>query len=458
MAQRSSPLSLNPLPIIVALILLALFVFAKPSWIFLLQMLLVLTVIVLVVRDEVLGLLALVLLRPAVDVLGSSVLVSVQGVSLNVAATFSLIAIPWAAYRLIVHRANLRATPLFWPILAFVFVCALGVVTSVAPRVSIEEFVRFSSIFFLYFLAYHIIVTPHQARLFRQAFALSLVAPVAAGIFEFVTQRGLTFGEFSNRIFGTFGHPNVFAFYLVLALALFLGQVSLSPKRVRRGLVIGLGLLVVLLGLTLTRGAWVGLAIVLATFGFVRHRRLVAAVALILVMGGILFPLVNRISTEQFNVDIARSSLVRKLTDTQSEDSSYRFRVQLWREMSPKFWERPVLGHGLGSFTKLREQQIFNFFEGTEAHNDYLRLAVETGVAGLLAYIVLIGAVIRRLARVVQHVGGSPIGVQALGLLGFTLALIFMSAFDNMLQATAVMWVYWMALAVTLRQAAYAKV
>lgn len=457
MTKTSSPLAQSPLPIIVALILLALFVFAKPSWIFLLQILLMLAVIVLVLRNEVLGLLTLVVLRPAVDVLGGSVLVSVQGISINIAAAFSLIAIPWAAYRLYVHRANLRATPLFWPALAFLFACGLSVVTSVVPRVSVEEFVRLSSVFFLFLLAYHIIVTPHEARQFRQALGLSLVAPVAAGVFEFVTHTGLSFGDLSNRIFGTFGSPNVFAFYLVLTLAVFLGSVSLTPKRVRREVWVGLGVLVLMLGLTLTRGAWLGFMIVLATYGFARHRRAVATIALLVVILAATFPLTNRVLVEQFNVDVMSSSLVRRLTDTQSQDSSYQFRLQLWREMSPKVAERPIFGHGLGSFSKLREQQIFDFFQGTEAHNDYLRLAVETGVLGLLAYMVLLGAVVRRLVVVVRRTANTPLGVQALGLLAFTLALVFMSVFDNLLQATAVMWAFWMCLAVTLRQAAYAK-
>ena len=456
--KTNSRLFLVVWPVAAVLVLLSIFVFVNPSWAFLLQILFLLVLLVLIVQNEVLGLLALVVLRPMVDVFGTSVVLNFWGFSFSIAPIFSLIAIGWAIVQLFPRRAKLIATPLFWPIAAFLLIAAFGVALSVDRRVSLEEFLRVTSIFSLFMVAYHVITTPQTIRRFRLAFGLSLVAPSMIGVVQFVTHTGLSFGDVTNRIFGTFAHPNVFAFFLVLAIAFFVGDLySEQTKRIRQGVAFGLIGLVVLLALTLTRGAWLGLLIVIATIGLGRYRRALATIAVIIFILGATFPITNRVLTAQFNLDVTQLAFVRRLTDTQSQDSSYKFRVQLWREMAPKFWERPILGHGLGTFSKLREQQTFFFFQGTEAHNDYLRLAIETGVLGLAAYLTLIGMVCVSLWRVVRRLGNYPDAFQALGLLGFTFALLVMSIFDNLLQSTPVMWIFWIALAVTLRQAAYVK-
>lgn len=61
------------------------------------------------------------------------------------------------------------------------------------------------------------------------------------------------------------------------------------------------------------------------------------------------------------------------------------FRLQILRDSVAMFFERPLFGWGLGTFEFAfpRFQRFYSDFLVNFAHNDYLQLAVEAGVAGL---------------------------------------------------------------------------
>lgn len=61
------------------------------------------------------------------------------------------------------------------------------------------------------------------------------------------------------------------------------------------------------------------------------------------------------------------------------------FRLQVLRDSLPMFVDRPLLGWGLGTFEYVfpRYQRFYSDYLINYAHNDYLQLLVETGIAGL---------------------------------------------------------------------------
>lgn len=68
--------------------------------------------------------------------------------------------------------------------------------------------------------------------------------------------------------------------------------------------------------------------------------------------------------------------------------SSLMWRFRLWKNTIPFFFERPILGHGLSSFQVLsRDVQGLSLLPAPEAHNDYLKILIETGIVGLIIYI-----------------------------------------------------------------------
>src|SRR5262249_34854539 len=145
--------------------------------------------------------------------------------------------------------------------------------------------------------------------------------PVAYAFFE------LAFGgigiDSASRLQSTFGHPNIFAFYLVavLALSMFLlksSQVALSPN-VRRLLILYLPILVFLIVLTKTRSAWAASALLVSVFVGVVDRRYLALLVflpLIMLVPGVEERILNVGSTD---LDYRYHSL-----------DSYEWRQLLW--------------------------------------------------------------------------------------------------------------------------------
>jgi len=73
-------------------------------------------------------------------------------------------------------------------------------------------------------------------------------------------------------------------------------------------------------------------------------------------------------------------------------------RQMILRDSLPMFLEKPLFGWGLGVFPTVYPQYR-SFYTNefvNQAHNDFLQILVELGVAGLLAFLALLWGVIHR--------------------------------------------------------------
>lgn len=390
------------------------------------------------------GLGVLLVVRSSVEIFGDHT-VALGGLTMNLTLSLSAVAIVWSLWYLLQQRVRFWRTPLFWPLAALLVISAFSLTYSIAPAETVEETIRLAGFFLLYLVAVHVITTPERFHRFAFGLGWSMVVPALLGTYQFVTHTGQTFSDGTNRVFGTFAHPNVFAFFLLLGLSFFLALFIQHARRRHAVPFLLLVWLAALLVLTGTRGAWVGLGLVLLTLGAVRFRRQLAVTAVIVAVGLAISPMLLSIASRYTNVDVNHLPVIGGVVERITNKSSYQWRLDLWREMGPKFLHRPLLGYGLGSFPILRQYQVFDFFQGVGAHNDYFRLAIETGAVGLLIFLSLLVAIVRALIRAYRR---APVDSQVivLAMAGFVLAYAFMSFFDNLLQATAAMWAFWLAL------------
>jgi len=166
--------------------------------------------------------------------------------------------------------------------------------------------------------------------------------PVAYVFVELVTGSG---GTEQGRLQSTFGHPNIFAFYLVSLLAVILFMlrssiVSLTP-RIRRWLALYLPVIVILILFTKTRNAWIGAAIVIIIYASIVDRRYLLClflVPLVFYLPGVEERLLD-LETGNVNYRYARLN-------------SYAWRQLLWESTLGWLMTNPslLLGYGLGSF------------------------------------------------------------------------------------------------------------
>lgn len=264
----------------------------------------------------------------------------------------------------------------------------------------------------------------------------SSIAPSLYGFFDL--RNGLSdLAEF--RLQSTFSHPNIFAFYLVLqiGLALYLrssAAVKVSP-RLRMVLTLYIPVLVILLALTKTRGAWLAGALMFLVYSIRIERRFLLGILLIPLLLAFDSSLVDRFTDVTEETEIESYSQLNE----NNRLNSYAWRQALWESAIPAIADRPVLGHGLETF----RSSVPSFFapagpEGIDAHNMYLQISYEMGLAGAFALAWVFAAVARRLISGLRY---DRTGVLVmLCVLG---AYVLESYADNMQFYLAFNWYFW---------------
>ena len=251
-----------------------------------------------------------------------------------------------------------------------------------------------------------------------------------------------------ERTIATFGNPDYLAAWLVAVLPLALSWVLQLRRPAARWAGLAAWVLTALaMVLTLTRAAWVGgavgglvwLGVSLAGLegpGRARILRALAGVAMVLVL------LVLGWQVHSGRADVLRAR-VASLADFQ--DLSFRTRLFFWGSALRTLGDHPLAGVGPGGFPAAA--RMHRDLEPVETrtpprtpenpHNQYLTVAVETGVPGLL----LLGAVL----FLFFAPGGR--GLERAGVLGAGAAHWANQAFISSTLPSEVFWVFLIALA-----------
>lgn len=389
------------------------------------------------------GVLALIIIRPIIDTFSNYTVISTDVISLNMNAVLGITVCVWGVIVIIREDIRISHIPGIGWVLALLATAALSILVSIDAFVSISELLRMASLFVFFVIGWHIMQRDNHFIVWViNALAISAVIPILLGGWQLISFSGLNFGGLSNRIYGTFGHPNVLGFYMVLVLGAVLTKYlagSLRHKSLVYPWVLAGGLLALMF--TYGRGAWIGLGIVLVTFGLMEYRKVLTYTVVGLIAVAMLWQGLNLVTAQLFNIYLTDIPVVSRLTTRNDEADSINWRLEVLNTMTPKVVAQPLLGYGIGNFVTLRNQGDIGLFEDPEAHNDYLRLAVEIGLVGLGLYLVWILHLFRRAWQLYASLPKNSWQKHyAIGLIGLLLAFFAMSVSDNVLQGTPVMW------------------
>jgi putative inorganic carbon (HCO3(-)) transporter len=193
-------------------------------------------------------------------------------------------------------------------------------------------------------------------------------------------------GAEANRFSGPFSHPNLLAFYCLLAIIALL-YLWRSHRATNKGWVnvaapLYLGVLIFFLLLTKTRSAWGACALVFFLYGLLFERRFLGYLALGLVLSTAVPSVQERIA------DVFQGTqyvMYAKL-------NSYAWRALLWEQALN--WmpaSSYPFGNGLESF-RFNSTEFFVLSNRAMigAHNVYLEVFFELGVVGLMAWVALL--------------------------------------------------------------------
>lgn len=260
-----------------------------------------------------------------------------------------------------------------------------------------------------YFLAGNIIINRRIADNTVNLILTSSVPTAVYAIVQFYTV-GVTpewidassGGEGAVRVYSTFGNPNVYAVFVIVALILSLGF-AFDPKRRKISVLYILTALLnaVALALTFTRGAWIAVILSALALIIIKSRKaprllLIPAAAIPIAM----FLLPSGI-------------IERFLSAFGAPDTSAAYRLSIWRSSLRMFASRIFIGSGVGEeaftdeFVKFAEEGVV---APHHSHNLFLEIGCEMGIFALIIFLFLMLTRLRHRATYSAYVSESSCG------------------------------------------------
>ncbi len=372
-------------------------------------------------------LLFFLLIRSSLDITKNyfSVYLS-DNVQITGAIVLSFVLIIGGMAYLVANRKSFLRPPLAGIFLIFLVIAAIHFLLVEDLRFSLMEFTRYFSAYLVYLLVWNLCRDGRELKMFVNTILLSSLIPIGTGLYQGLLNRGEYITGFM-RAYGTFAHPEPYAFYLILILALAL-NIFFYYRQARRRLVL-LALILAALAcvlFTFTRTAWFGCLMIIFIAACFRQKKLIwIFVALILVFS-LLSPLRSR------------------FYDLSTSFNSLAYRLSIWKGGMEQMSGFLVLGRGLGSFA---QTDVL----GELAHNDYLRLVFEVGLIGLLAHLILSAGLLIRL--VIMSRAELDRYHHSIVLAALSVAVFFMTAgtINNLVFRTVLQWYFWALMAIALR-------
>ncbi len=286
------------------------------------------------------------------------------------------------------YRGELKCyrTPVDIPIVLFLFLVLISYCTSVAPYASRIVIYKLLTAIALFFYIIHTQRSQEKINLLLWIIVILGTVYAVMGL-TLVDGDFLGFKIFSKRYYNIslfYVNYNLFAGYLELVFCLAVG-LAVAQKGGKRILLFGMTTLICLaLLFSLSRGGIIGasggLAFFLIASAFMQRKKTgyrlffsAILLGLIIIAWFGLNPVLERLSTLE-DLSVAGEA-----------------RIQVWQDTLRMIAARPLSGWGPGTFslafpayqTNGFEQKLVNY-----AHNDYLELAADIGLLGLLVFII----------------------------------------------------------------------
>ena len=317
-------------------------------------------------------------------------------VTARFSSLFTELGIYLALLGLVLRPQDVRfPTPVRWgaALVLWGLVTTLYAMSTEAAYTALIELLKALVIFFVVMNALR---TPQQLRSYIVLFLVAfLIWPARGTLINYVT---------GNRYFGRAiwngicANPNDLAAItlLVLGLTLAIATVKAQNTRVRRATIAFVPVAVLIILLTQSRGAFIGLLI-----GFgpkilsrIRKRPTIAGPVLIVVVLAAL--LVPATAWHRFeNITKVTSSATISEAD---QYGSAAQRLDILKNGWHIFTDHPFFGVGIGCYNEANARYAPKLGR-RDAHNTYLSLAVEMGLPGLVLWLGLVGSVLAQVRR-----------------------------------------------------------
>ena len=294
----------------------------------------------------------------------------------------------------------LRAEPLtIWPLeLKMLFaITALGILffpVAVSPKDSTDLLTdMFLKVVAIFILMINLITTRERLR---SMLKLVVICGTVLAFFAFLTylwgdsssvgaKGAIVSGRITGLVGGIFENPNDLATSLDLLIPLAVALALTRKGLARAAYFACAAMLTVGVIITFSRGGFLGLVAMAGLLLWKVGRRNKATTALAVVTIVMVFLIA---------MPVGYSSRITTIFDTESDPTgSSQARKELLERAASVAANHLVIGVGMGNYS------IYSIHE-QRAHNSFLEISAELGVAGLVAYLVMLFAPLRSLRRI----------------------------------------------------------
>ncbi len=336
------------------------------------------------------------------------------------------------------HGRPIRLPGFALALVAYLSVMAVSLLVAGSLNAGLAEIARWTVVLLSFVIIVNTVRTRTEITGLVICFFAGMLAEALLGLWQFVTKQvppsffvgqGGPPQDLAPRAFGTIGAPNSYAGYLNMTLALAIAvsvyllvgaarrayaafqadrsappRVWLAPVALALGATAVTGLAVGGLLVSFSRGGLIGLGFGLVGMAIALGRRAVAVLVVLAIGTGLLATLAlagalpaaidERLITAVSQLQIYD---VRGVEPT-PENYNQVERLAHWEVAGNMFLYDPWLGIGVGNynldFARFGVERWL--VSQGQAHNYYLQALAETGLAGLVAYLIVLGVALRR--------------------------------------------------------------
>jgi O-antigen ligase len=395
----------------------------------------VLLLVMLLIYSRVALLTGILLLRAFCDVFFDATRIALGGVQIGLGFLVNVFVI-MIALLLVIEQPKLLPRKMFLLWLPFLLCGLVGVVMAPSVADALRAYLAQLSYCAVFVCAFYIVRTPDDFKRCARIVLVSSILPLIYGLVDIAVQGGVH-GPNGARLQSTFAHPNIYAFYLTLVIALGFYVLKSDTYRLEQPQRIGLGcyllLLLAMLALTQTRSAWIACGAMFLGYGILFERRYLVYMLVVPVLALMIPDVRDRV------LDLGAGNEVKLYAKL----NSFAWRLYIWE--SGLEWMRPshyLLGYGLESFA-FNSPTFFPLAGKTHfgAHSMYVQWLFELGALGLLACLWVYGRVLWTLKQLAAY---NRLG--AFILIVMVLQYLIVSASDNMAAYLAFNWYFWFVL------------
>lgn len=325
-------------------------------------------------------------------------------------------------------------------IILMLIIYIISTATSFSVFSSTKILLVYFALMMFYFVVINTVKTQKQLFDLLKLFVLSGLLVCAYGIFQYLFGWNLEtswvdqdmFGDIKMRIYSTLENPNVLGEFILLVLPLSIAMILISKKPFSKLVFAGFSaVMAVALVLTFSRGCWLGFMASIAIFITFATGKLWGLALITLPLAPFILP----------------ESIINRFTSIGNvSDSSTSYRVSIWLgtiSMLKDYW---ISGIGLGTdaFTQVYPFYAHNLVVAQHPHNLFLNIISESGIIGLVLFILLVFIFIKKLITGHHYLGkGHALSTVMVAIGAALIGFLIQGMFDNSFYNYRVFMLFW---------------